>query len=222
MGEEPWRVHRTGAPSLDHLKRRRLPDHSGLCEALGFDVTPDTVVVAYHPVTLAPDTLLEADALFGALETVDAPVVFCFPNADAGSRRLAARARAWCQGREAARLYVNLNPLVYWSLLSQAGLMLGNSSSGIMEAPALSLPTINVGIRQQGRERADNVIDAPADAGAITAAIERARSVSFRESLVGMVNPYGDGDAASRIVRVLARVDPGSLLIKKAAPLDSA
>lgn len=222
MGEEPWRVHRTGAPSLDHLKRSRLPDHSELCRELGFDVTRETVVVACHPVTLSRDTLSEAAALFAALETIDAPVVFCFPNADAGSRRLVARARSWCETRERACLYVNLNPKVYWSLLSHAGLMLGNSSSGIMETPALALPTVNVGLRQRGRERAANVLDAPADAGAITAAVERARSAAFRESLGGMKNPYGDGDAASRIVGVLAEVDLDGLLMKKAVPLDDA
>lgn len=222
MGEEPWRVHRTGAPSLDHLKRSRLPDHSELSAELGFDVTSETVVVAYHPVTLSADTLLEADALFAALETIGAPVVFCFPNADAGSRRLVVRARTWCDARSTARLYVNLNPKVYWSLLSHAGLMLGNSSSGIMETPALALPTVNVGIRQQGRERAANVLDAPAETGAVVAAIERARSSSFREGLRGMENPYGDGDAASRIVEVLAAVDLERLLMKKAVPLDGA
>lgn len=220
MGEEAWRVHRTGAPSLDHLKRSRLPGRSDLCAELGFDVTSETVVVAYHPVTLSSDTLSEADALFAALDTIEAPVVFCFPNADAGSRRLVVRAREWCEARSAARLYVNLNPRVYWSLLSHAGLMLGNSSSGIMETPALALPTVNVGIRQQGRERAANVLDAPAEAAAIAAAIERARSAPFREGLRGMENPYGDGHAASRIVGVLAEADPGRLLMKKTAPLD--
>jgi len=220
MGEEPWRVHRTGAPSLDHLRRSVLLDRAALAARLDFDVTDATVVVAYHPVTLADDTLFEADALFAALQRIDAPVVFCFPNADAGGRRLAERAKSFCDARQRATLFVNLNPVVYWSLLSHCGLMVGNSSSGIMETPALKLPTVNVGMRQQGRERAPNVLDAPADGDAITMAIERARSASFRESLSGMENPYGDGDAAPRIVRVLAEVELDRLLMKKATSVD--
>lgn len=220
MGEEPWRVHCTGAPSLDHLKRSSLLDRAALADCLGVNVTDETVVVAYHPVTLADDTLLEVDALFAALNRLDAPIIFCFPNADAGSRKLVVRATEFCNARETAQLFVNLNPVTYWSLLKHSGLMLGNSSSGIMETPALELPTVNVGMRQQGRERAANIIDAAPETEAILSAVERAQSTTFREGLRGMPNPYGNGDAASQIVDVLAEVELDRLLIKRAVPLD--
>ncbi|MGA2086631.1 MAG: UDP-N-acetylglucosamine 2-epimerase, partial [Terracidiphilus sp.] len=96
--------------------------------------------------------------------------------------------------------------------------MAGNSSSGIMETASFALPTVNVGIRQQGRERARNVLDAPAETSAILAAIERALSPEFRNSLSGMVNPYGDGTAAQTIARVLTTVPLDGLLIKQPAP----
>lgn len=220
MGEEEWRVHRTGAPSLDHLRRRALPSRENVAARLGLDLSAPTVMVAVHPVTLARDTLAEADAVFEALARLPQAVVFCFPNADAGSRALIARAEAFCGASARARLYVNLNPADYWALLGQVDLLLGNSSSGIMETPALRLPTVNVGRRQQGRERARNIVDAEPNADAIVAAVERALQPSFRASLEGMENPYGDGHASERIAAVLATVPLGdALLVKRAVPL---
>ncbi len=218
MGEEPWRVHRTGAPSIDHLTRNERIPKGALEEALGISLD-DPLVVAYHPVTLARDTLYETDALFGALERHRGQIVICFPNADAGSRELHNRADRFCDARDDAHLFVNLHPLRYWSLLSTASAMLGNSSSGIMESPSLALPCVNVGMRQRGRERAANILDAEPTVEAISEALSRAYSKEFGESLRGMTNPYGDGDAARRIVDVLASVELGErLLIKKTRP----
>jgi UDP-hydrolysing UDP-N-acetyl-D-glucosamine 2-epimerase len=220
LGEEPWRVHRVGAPSLDHLRRSRLPTRSELTQKLGLQLEASAVLVAYHPVTVARDTLREADAVFSALAALQQQVLFCFPNADAGSRALIARAQAFCDARPRARLFVNLNPLDYWALLREVALCLGNSSSGIMETPTLRIPTVNVGLRQQGRERALNVLDAAPEAGAILAAVEHGLSPGFRASLDGMQNPYGNGDAATRIADVLSSVPLGeALLLKRAPPL---
>jgi len=217
LGEEPWRVHHVGAPSLDHLRRSALLSRPALEQALGVAVAADAVLAAYHPVTIADDTLREADGFFAALERLGRQVLFCFPNADAGSRELVGRARRFCATRPDSRLFVNLNPLVYFSLLREVGLMLGNSSSGVMESPALRLPTVNVGLRQQGRERAANIIDAPPERDAILAAVARASTPAFREGLAGLASPYGDGRAAERIVRVLTEVPLGEALRLKRA-----
>ncbi|MGH9617598.1 MAG: UDP-N-acetylglucosamine 2-epimerase [Acidobacteriaceae bacterium] len=220
MGEEPWRVHRAGAPSLDHLRRATLLGRNEVETRLRIDLSPPTILIAYHPVTIARDTVREADALFAALAQADAQLLFCFPNADAGSRDLQQRTRAFLSTRATGQIFVNLDPLTYWSLLAQVDLLLGNSSSGIMESASFALPTVNVGIRQQGRERARNVIDAAADEQQILHAIEQARDPEFRAGLAGMMNPYGDGDAAETIVRVLTTVPLSErLLIKKAPPL---
>lgn len=219
MGEEPWRVHRTGAPSLDHLRLSTLPDRSRVEARLGVDLGRPTVVVAYHPVTIARDTLREADALFAALEAVPDQIVFCYPNADAGSRALIERTREFAAGRPGRHLFVNLDGVTYWSLLRHASALVGNSSSGIMEAPAFALPTVNVGQRQQGRERAPNVLDAAPVAPAILEALGKARSDAFRTSLAGMTNPYGDGFASDRIVEVLTTVPLSeALLVKRHVP----
>ncbi|MHC5112950.1 MAG: UDP-N-acetylglucosamine 2-epimerase [Planctomycetota bacterium] len=221
MGEEPWRVHRVGAPSLDHLRRSTIAPPDELARELGLDLAVPPVVVAYHPVTLDRDTTAEADALYAALARIEAPIVFCFPNADAGSRALIARAERFCAERDDARLFVNLPHLAYWSLLSAARLLLGNSSSGIMETPSLALPTVNVGRRQEGRERAVNVIDVDADAEAIVAGVARAGSAAFAATLEGMTNPYGDGHAGERIAEILADApDAARLLNKRTRPID--
>jgi UDP-hydrolysing UDP-N-acetyl-D-glucosamine 2-epimerase len=218
MGEEPWRVHRAGAPSLDHLRRSRLLDLHGLQQRLEIDLKRPTVVVAYHPVTIVRDTTQEADSLFAALRAVDAQIVFCYPNADAGSHALLERARAFVASRGDAKIFVNLEAVTYWSLLRQVEALIGNSSSGIMEAASFALPVVDVGFRQKGRERARNVLNALAEADAILAAISQARSPEFRQSLVGMTNPYGDGHAAERIVQVLTATPLSEELIVKHAP----
>jgi UDP-hydrolysing UDP-N-acetyl-D-glucosamine 2-epimerase len=232
MGEEPWRVHRAGAPSLDHLRRSRLLGVTELQERLQINLQRPTVnlqrptvnlqrptvVVAYHPVTIVRDTTQEADSLFAALRDVDAQILFCYPNADAGSHALMQRTRDFLATRSDARVYVNLEAVTYWSLLRHVALLIGNSSSGIMEAASFALPSVNVGFRQKGRERARNVLDAAPEATAILDAIAEAMSDEFRASLAGMTNPYGDGHAAEKIVQVLTTSPLSEELLVKHTP----
>ena len=215
MGEEEWRVHRAGAPSLDHLRRNTLLSREQLESRLQIDLGRPSILVAYHPVTIERDTLLEADALFSALAALPDQIVFCHPNADAGSRALIERGRSFLASENRARSFVNLEPLVYWSLLRQMTLMLGNSSSGIMETPSFALPTVNVGLRQQGRERARNVLDAAPDSASILDAVRKAKSDEFHNSLADMTNPYGDGHASKTIVDVLTSSPLGVKLLMK-------
>ncbi|MBA2737015.1 MAG: UDP-N-acetylglucosamine 2-epimerase (hydrolyzing) [Pyrinomonadaceae bacterium] len=220
MGEEAWRVHRVGSPSLDNLRRRKLFSREEIEVDLKLKFDRQTIVVAYHPVTIRRDTTAEADAVFAALEETPQQIVFCYPNSDAGSHQLIERAKAFCQNRPSAHLFVNLNHLKYWSLLKHSDLLLGNSSSGIMETASLPLPTVNIGMRQKGRERPLNVLDAAPETDAILRAIEKGLSVDFRQSLDGIINPYGDGHASERIVEILANVPLNDdLLIKRAMPL---
>jgi len=220
MGEEPWRVHRAGAPSLDHLRRQTLFTREQVESRLRVELKHPAILVAYHPVTLARDTVREADALFEALEDLPDQILFCYPNADAGSRNLIERARTFAASRDAAHVFVNLDALTYWSLLKQVDVLVGNSSSGIMESASFALPTVNVGLRQQGRERARNVIDAAPEVRAILKAIATAKGTDFRRSLQGMTNPYGEGVASEKIVEVLTTVPLGEeLLLKRHGPI---
>ena len=219
MGEEPWRVHRAGAPSLDHLRRSKLLDRASLEQRLGLALSHASILAAWHPVTILRDTNAEADALFAALEQTESQLIFVYPNADAGSRALIERTKALAAARPSTHIFVNLEAVTYWSLLGNVGALVGNSSSGIMEAASFALPVVNVGMRQQGRERSQNVIDVPAEADFIRAALRRALDPGFRASLAGMTNPYGDGTAACTIASVLASVPLEDLLIKQPAPI---
>jgi UDP-N-acetylglucosamine 2-epimerase (non-hydrolysing)/GDP/UDP-N,N'-diacetylbacillosamine 2-epimerase (hydrolysing) len=219
MGEEPWRVHRAGAPSLDHLRRSTLLTRPALEGRLGLTLQAPTILAAYHPVTILKDTTAEADALFSALAQAPGQLLFVYPNADAGSYALIERTKALAASRPHTHIFVNLDPVTYWSLLGQVDALIGNSSSGIMEAASFALPAVNVGLRQQGRERARNVIDAPAETAAILRALNQALDPEFRRTLRGMENPYGDGTAAETIARVLATVPLDGLLIKQPTPL---
>ena len=219
MGEEPWRVQRAGAPSLDHIRRSTQLTRIELGKALELSLADNVTVVAYHPVTLFKDTTAEADAVFAALEDLSGQIIFCYPNADAGSHELMARIRSFCDTHPDAYLFINLPAITYWSLLREASVLLGNSSSGIMEAASFALPVVNVGMRQQGRERGPNILDAEASVESILAQVARSRQPAFRESLRSMKNIYGDGHAAERIVGVLTSAPLEGLLHKRTQPL---
>jgi UDP-hydrolysing UDP-N-acetyl-D-glucosamine 2-epimerase len=215
LGEEEWRVHRAGAPSLDHLRRQPLLSRQELEKRLELNLQTPTILIAYHPLTIARDTLQEVEALFTILGNLREQILFCYPNADAGSRALIERTRSFVASRANGKVFTNVDTVTYLSLLRQVEMLVGNSSSGIMESASFSLPTVNVGLRQQGRERPRNVLDADADPNSILHAIDRARTPEFRESLVGMVNPYGEGCASETIVRVLTTVPLSQTLLMK-------
>jgi UDP-hydrolysing UDP-N-acetyl-D-glucosamine 2-epimerase len=219
MGEEPWRVHHAGAPSLDHLKRSKLLSRAELENRLGVKLSSPSILVAWHPVTILKDTNAEADALFAALEETAGQLIFVYPNTDAGSHELIERSRGLVGSRPNTHFFVNLDAVTYWSLLGQVDAMVGNSSSGIMEAASFGLPVVNVGMRQQGRERGRNVVDVAADTQAIERVLNKAMSPAFRKELRGMANPYGSGTAAKTITRVLGSVPIEKLLVKAPAPV---
>ena len=219
MGEEPWRVHRVGALSLDQLTRGELPPAAQVLARIGAQPDAPLFIVACHPETLQENTTGWLDQMMTALARLSGQIVFCFPNADAGSRAVIQRAQAFASSRADARVVVNLPPREYWSLLSAADALIGNSSSGVMEAASLHKPAINIGTRQDGREHRPNVIDVPADADAILGALERVLTPDFQQMLAQVENPYGDGHATERIVQVLTSASLGQGLLVKRAPL---
>ena len=217
MGEESWRVHRAGAPSLDHLRRSQLFTREEIEQRLQLDLNKPTILVAYHPVTIRRETTEEVNALFVALADVEGQILFCYPNSDAGSHHIIERTRSFLAHHNNGNVFTNLDPITYWSLLRNVGVLVGNSSSGIMETASFALPTVNIGLRQKGRERARNILDVAPEATDILEKIEQAGSETFRQSLAGMENPYGNGHASEKIVEILTTVPiTQDLLIKKA------
>lgn len=214
MGEEPWRVHVAGAPGLDNLADAAILSRAELAAELDMRLDAAPLLVTYHPVTLSGGGA-GVDALLEALRDRTEPIVFTAPNADAGRARIADRLAAFCADRPNARLFEALGTRRYFNLMRYAAVMVGNSSSGIIEAPSFGLPTVNIGERQAGRLRAANVVDCAANATDIARALERALAPSFRAGLVGIVNPYGDGRTGPRIANMLAEVKLGADLIRK-------
>ncbi|MBI5526046.1 MAG: UDP-N-acetylglucosamine 2-epimerase (hydrolyzing) [Deltaproteobacteria bacterium] len=216
MGEQDSRIHLTGAPQLDELHRG---DYAPLDEITGlFRLDPKVPFVLFvqHPVTEEYDsTARQVEETLEAICEIGVPTVAIFPNNDAGSaelRRVLERYR-----RPFIKIERNLSRRIYLGLLHSASAMVGNSSSGLIEAPCFRLPAVNVGTRQRGRERGSNVIDVEAEKSAIRRALERALSADFRTKLdADCRNPYlGDGNVSQRIVEILRTVLIDEDLLKK-------
>lgn len=216
MGEDPARVVVSGAPAIDNvLERPELP-LAELQERTGLDLSQPTLLVTYHPVTQEFDaTATQVDALLEALDATGLQLLFTYPNVDTGGHAVLERLQRYVATRADCALSENLGSVAYLSVLRRVRAMVGNSSSGIIEAASFELPVVNIGSRQEGRLRPQNVVDVGYDAAAIAAGLARALSPEFRESLCGMANPYGDGHAAPRIVAALRDVDLGPSLVRK-------
>lgn len=215
LGEEPWRVHVTGAPALDAI-RDFAPVSDAELAAQGIVLRGPTLLVTYHPVTLAADqTGAQFAALLEAIDASGLDAVFTFPNADTSYAEIVSRLESFVERDERFTLVRSLGTEVYFTLMMRSAAMVGNSSSGIIEAASFRLPVVDVGMRQRGRVRAENVLAAKPDTASIRAVIERAVSGDFRATLEGLVNPYGDGHAAERIAGVLATVPLDEQLLVK-------
>lgn len=216
MGEESWRVRVTGDPALDALRGKTLLGRKELSRTLGVDLTPPVILVTFHPATLGEgNAAAQTDQLLSALSRVPGTLVFTHPNSDTGSRAITERLRRFTKRRPGSKLLASLGQERYYSLLSHADAMVGNSSSGIWEAPSFRLPAVDIGERQRGRHCARNVIHAPAKVAAIRRAISEALAPRFRASLRSIANPYGDGRAAPRIVAALKKIEWGPKLLQK-------
>ena len=216
MGEPPEHVHVVGAPGLDDVQALEPLSDDQLQAEFGFAPGGVNLLVVYHPVTRAYErTAHDAAELFAALDGVKGNVVLVRPNADTGHRAIERAIDEFCHGHPRARAMVDLPRRTFLSLMRAASVIVGNSSSGIWEAPSFQLPAVNVGTRQQGRTRAANVIDCEPAADAIAGAIRRALGPAFVGSLEGLTNPYGDGRSAERIADVLVATPLGPDLILK-------
>ncbi|MBM3584958.1 MAG: UDP-N-acetylglucosamine 2-epimerase (hydrolyzing) [Alphaproteobacteria bacterium] len=212
MGEEPWRILVTGAPGLDTLARVPAMLAADFAAALSLPFADGFVLATVHPETNAPNSAAPMRAVLDALDASDAPILFTAPNSDPGGLALRAMIEAFLVDHPKAAFRETLGPVLYPNALRHAVVMLGNSSSGLIEAGFFGLPVIDVGGRQTGRGSGGNVRHVSADAAAVRAALEavlRARARHARET------PYGDGHAAPRIACALARLPERERLLRK-------
>jgi UDP-N-acetylglucosamine 2-epimerase (non-hydrolysing)/GDP/UDP-N,N'-diacetylbacillosamine 2-epimerase (hydrolysing) len=215
LGEDPRRIFNVGSPGLDHLRRRPLLDRKALEAALEARLGERNLLITFHPLTLARDYgAAEFDELLAALEHLNPAIGLWFtePNADAGGRAIASTLRSWVAANEArAHVYASLGQLRYLSLMAQANAVVGNSSSGLYEAPSLGVASVDIGERQRGRLAATSVLHCAGERGAIGEAIARAMLFDSRET----VNPYGDGRSTGRIIDVLRSLPASAGLLRK-------
>lgn len=216
LGEEPWRVVVTGAPSLDNLRSFEPMDGAQMEAAYGISMNVAPLLVTFHPVTLEyKDAHWQVDALLAALEECGLPVVFTLTNADTSGRTVMRMVDEFVGKHPTACIVDNLGTQAYFSLMSLCAAMVGNSSSGIIEAASFRLPVVNIGTRQQGRSRARNVIDVGYDRTEILDGIRKALRPDFRQALANLENPYDCGRASDKIVHRLKHVELNEGLVRK-------
>ena len=206
MGEAPHAVHCVGAFGLDAIRRTPLLSRTDLMAVLGFDPTLGLAVLTYHPATLGhEDGLSSLQNIFKALDTHPRlQVLVTYPNADEGNAAIIEAINQEvlrCPLR--VKAFESLGMVKYLSALQHAAFVVGNSSSGLIEAPSFGIPSINVGIRQLGRLQPASVINTETDTVSVGSAINRALSTDFSEFCRSVVNPYGDGHAAQKMLAVL-------------------
>jgi len=216
LGEEPWRITVSGAPSLDNLHAMALPTHEQLEVQFDCRLEPAPLLVTFHPVTLEFErTEWQIGELMAALNELDMPVIFTMPNADTRNGIIRQHIAAYVRAHSSAWSVENFGTQDYFGVMQFTAAMVGNSSSGFIEAPSFRLPVVNIGTRQAGRARATNVIDVGYARDEIVAGIQCAIAPAFRERLRDLANPYGDGHAAERIVAGLKAVALDDHLTRK-------
>jgi len=216
MGEEPWRVTVSGAPSLDNLHFVKLLKTHELEVKYRLRLNQSQLLVTFHPVTLEYErTEWQVSELLAALDTSEMPVVFTMPNADTSGRIIIRMIKEFVRTHDSAQMVDNLGTQGYFSMMALAAAMVGNSSSGIVEAASFELPVVNVGSRQRGRVRGANVIDVDYERTSVLEGLQRALDPQFRARLRGILNPYGSGGASEKIVEVLKQVHLDDKLVMK-------
>ena len=215
LGEEDWRIVVSGAPGLDNLRATRTFPRSKLSLVLDRPLAASFLLVTYHPVTLEYEAARwQIDELLIALEEAALPALFTMPNSDTNGRVIRLAIEKYVERHPESQWVENLGGL-YFTAMAHATAMVGNSSSGLIEAASFKLPVVNVGTRQDGRQRPPNVIDCGNQQQDILRAIKRARSTAFKRTRCTGWNPQDAGGAAKIIARTLLRVKLDERLIRK-------
>jgi GDP/UDP-N,N'-diacetylbacillosamine 2-epimerase (hydrolysing) len=216
MGEEPWRVFVVGAPGLDSALTTELPKSKELSKKYNLDLSSPLVLVVQHSVVgEAEDAPGQIRETLDALVELGFQTVLVYPNADAGGRRMI-KVISRYENYPFIKTFKSIPHEEYLGLMKIAKVMVGNSSSGIIEAPSFGLPTVNIGTRQRGRQRAENTIEVGYDNQEIKKAIQKALfDRKFRERVKHSKNPYGDGKAGKRIAKILSEIEINRELLEK-------
>lgn len=218
MGEEPWRVHNVGQSGIENFKRLKLLDKEKLKSELNINLDKKTFLITYHPVTLDIESLdQQVDNLLKTINKFDANYIFTYPNSDFGSKVIIEKIMGFLKENNNARIFYSLGQKRYLSLLKYADVMIGNSSSGIIESSIFKIPVVNIGDRQKGRIKNKNIIDTGYNKEEIYNGIYKVLyDEQFKKDLSNLENIYGDGTTSKKIVNVLKSIKlDKELLFKK-------
>lgn len=218
LGEQPENVFNVGSLSLDNLKEIKLLSKEALESSINFEIDENTVLFTYHPESVTLDKIQnDLDIIFDVLKSsLSMRIIFTMPNSDFGSHLISDRIIEFVNNNPLRSIsVVSLGQTKYLSALKYVCMVIGNSSSGIIEVPSFGIPTINIGNRQKGRIKSDSVIDVILDADKIVDAIKLAKNDDFRLKCSQGVNPYEGQDTSNRIMRILGKLEFKSSNINK-------
>lgn len=216
MGEEPWRVFNVGDPGIENIKNTKLMTKEEIKKDLDIDIDEETLVITYHPVTLEIEDLpSQISNLLEALSKLDKKMIITYPNADYGSDYIIKELNKFSKENNNVYLFKNLGSRRYLSIMKNCGVVVGNSSSALIEAPYLKVPVVDIGNRQKGRLKAENIISCSNDCKDIVNAINESLSSEFREKVKKTKSLYGEGNTSEEIVKVLKQIDIDDKLLKK-------
>jgi UDP-hydrolysing UDP-N-acetyl-D-glucosamine 2-epimerase len=211
MGEEKFRVNVVGAPGLDSILNINKMSKKEIFSKFNLDITKKTCLLIYHPVSLeADDSEKQMKIILESLKELEIQSVVIYPNADAGSKGII-RILDDYDNKDLFQIHKNINHELFVSLLSSVNFMIGNSSSGIIESASFKIPAINIGSRQDGRERTKNVINVNCDKLEIKAAIQNSLNLDLSE----LINPYGTGIAGKKIIKFLEKLETNKKVLQK-------
>lgn len=216
LGEQEFRIFDTGAPQLDDMVGRRFDRHSMTLDGAEFALRRPYIVLLQHPVMAErTEAARQMETTLRACVATGLPIVWIYPNSDLGFRDILAVIELEREGEQIVTA-ANLEREQYLTLLANCACLVGNSSSGILEAPTFRIPVVNIGNRQRDRPQAANILNCGYDAAEIEQAIRKSCSdPAFRKACAGAVNPFGDGESGPRIARILRDIAIDQALLDK-------
>ncbi len=214
MGEEPWRIHVVGSMGLDTIVAKGVIKKEDISNRIGMQLDDQSLLVIFHPVHHETNMGYQMNQIAEALKEIGLKSVIIYPNNDIGCEEIIKEIEK-LRGRKNIKIIKSLPHDDYIDLMKHVAVMVGNSSSGIIEAASVKLPVVNIGTRQDSRARGENIINIEAKKEKIIEGIKKALSKEFRGSLEDIQNPYGDGRTAERIVEILKNLEIDEAFMKK-------
>jgi UDP-hydrolysing UDP-N-acetyl-D-glucosamine 2-epimerase len=215
MGEEAWRVVTVGEPALTHINKL-AESVTDVHSQLGLENMQKFVLATFHPTTFESISVTQqADVFLAALKNINLPVILTAPNPDPGSKYFLEELERFVAGNSRVRIFQSLGDKLYYAAMMNAEFMIGNSSSGIWEAPSFKLPVLNIGKRQDGRTRAINVVDVPLHLDKILEGIKKVSAPEFKSQLKDVTNPYGFAGTSELILKTIKQLPERNILLEK-------